>query len=220
MPRAPQYYHPFQTIRLVISQCDGRKAGTQDGFAKLLGEERSAVTIKKIEDGSLKLSRRIAFLVTAATGVDTAPILRGSLDEPKTLDGTDFNERSYREWTAGLVKGHAIDFAEGIGRELLDLFSATYELRDSAALRRMFCEFADLIATCWDGLPTPDQFKKSNSPNKGANADGILALLNENRIRYQKLSFQEIFAPRAKMNETEKSTTSRVQRKSQRNLIK
>jgi hypothetical protein len=106
MPRAPSNYHPLQTIRTVIGEAQGRtRPLTQEQLGELLPEDgtaRAGITIRRLEAGSLRLLPKLAAQITALTGVDTRPMLKGGLKgdlpPPQTLQGTPFTADAYNKW--------------------------------------------------------------------------------------------------------------------------
>jgi transcriptional regulator with XRE-family HTH domain len=73
MPRKPGNPHVLRTIR-------ARHELSQPALARLVGVE--AITIKKIESGQLKLSRKLAHRISIATGADPQQLIDNF--EPQT----------------------------------------------------------------------------------------------------------------------------------------
>ena len=82
MPKRPRFIHPARQVRTCL-------AHTQASFAKLLG--CSTITIQRIENGSLRLSEKLANTMLEATGANPTALLKGkALD----MDGKPFTKES------------------------------------------------------------------------------------------------------------------------------
>jgi DNA-binding XRE family transcriptional regulator len=68
MPKKPKIDHPVRQVRTCLGH-------TQPSFAKLVG--CSAITIQRIENGSLKLSPKLAHTIAEATNADPLTLLQG-----------------------------------------------------------------------------------------------------------------------------------------------
>lgn len=86
MPRKPTEKHPIRDLRNIIGK-------TQRGFAKTLGIYPG--TLKRIENNSLKLSRKIAIRIQGETGINVEKLLGGKLrDELERKYTMEF----YKKW--------------------------------------------------------------------------------------------------------------------------
>lgn len=88
MPKKPRIDHPVRHIRKSLGH-------TQAGFAKLVG--CSAIAIQRIENGSLKLSPKLAHAIASATNADPESLLQGPcgtaldrLGQPYTKESLQF----------------------------------------------------------------------------------------------------------------------------------
>src|SRR5438552_1698393 len=70
MPRKPSFRHPLRDLRTILG-----KGYTQKKFSRELGV--SEVAIKRIENGTLKLSTEMKGRIAAFTGVDAASLDSG-----------------------------------------------------------------------------------------------------------------------------------------------
>lgn len=68
MPKKPKIDHPVRQVRTCLGH-------TQPSFAKLVG--CSAIAIQRIENGSLKLSPKLAHSIAEATNADPFTLLKG-----------------------------------------------------------------------------------------------------------------------------------------------
>ncbi|MEQ2010094.1 MAG: helix-turn-helix transcriptional regulator, partial [Limisphaerales bacterium] len=68
MPKPPKINHPVRQVRMCLGH-------TQASFAKLVG--CSAIAIQRIENGSLKLSLKLAHAIAEATCADPKSLLSG-----------------------------------------------------------------------------------------------------------------------------------------------
>ncbi len=146
MARPPSRYHPFHTIRSVLAEADGKEAGTQEGFARIIGREKAAITIKRIEAGSLKLSSHLAVLITAATGVDTTPLLAGKLSKPKTVEGKEFTLSTLQRWRTELNTVQLARLCDELAVRLTNVFRSKFDGSDQPGFRMLFCEVTHLIS--------------------------------------------------------------------------
>jgi DNA-binding XRE family transcriptional regulator len=85
MPRKPKFTHPLRTIR----ECLGY---TQASFAKFIG--CSAITIQRIENGSLSMSRRLAYTIMEATGADPVALRLGQAGKALDMLGREYSKSS------------------------------------------------------------------------------------------------------------------------------
>ena len=88
MPKKPRILHPVRQVRNCVKL-------TQPQFAKLVG--CSAIAIQRVENGSLKLSPKLAHTVAEATNADPATLLQGPgatvldrMDHPYSKDSLQF----------------------------------------------------------------------------------------------------------------------------------
>jgi len=75
MPRKPKFIHPVRQVRTCLGL-------SQPAFAKLIG--CAAVTVQRVEIGTLPLSPKLAISIFEATGADAASLLGGP--DAKALD--------------------------------------------------------------------------------------------------------------------------------------
>ncbi len=90
MPRAPSFFHPLRQIRTRST------FRTQQEFAKFIGV--STPTVQAIENGKLRLSRKLALRIERATGADHRELLKGALGKPKTIEGNPFTQEHFECW--------------------------------------------------------------------------------------------------------------------------
>lgn len=84
MPREPSFHHPLRDLRVTLG-----KEYTQKKFARELGV--SEVAIKRIENGTLRLSTQMKARIAGCTGVDAE-----SLDSGKfTISGRPFSSSAF-----------------------------------------------------------------------------------------------------------------------------
>jgi len=86
MPRKPRFIHPVRQVRTCLGH-------SQPSFAKLIG--CSAITVQRVENGSLKLSRKLAASILEATGADPVSLLAGC--DAKAMDtmGREYTKEAY-----------------------------------------------------------------------------------------------------------------------------
>lgn len=90
MPRKPKLNHPVRQVRTCLGY-------TQAAFAKQIG--CSAIAVQRIENGTLPLSRRLAYAIMEATGANPASLLAGPNAEAQDMFGCEFTKEaldSYR----------------------------------------------------------------------------------------------------------------------------
>jgi DNA-binding XRE family transcriptional regulator len=106
MPRKPRFIHPVRQVRTCLGH-------SQPSFAKLIG--CSAVAVQRIENGKLRLSRKLANSIMEATGADPVSLRAGREAKAMDMMGCEFSKRSYefykhalpcdeKEWKFLLVK--------------------------------------------------------------------------------------------------------------------
>lgn len=98
MPRKPRFLHPVRQVR----NCLGH---TQESFAKLIG--CSAITVQRIENGSLKLSPRLAERIMDATGALPRSLLRGK--SALGMEGQPYSKEAHDAFI-NLPLNHEVDF--------------------------------------------------------------------------------------------------------------
>ena len=86
------------------------EAGTQPQFAALVGT--SAITIKRIENGTLTLSDKLAARIWAATGAMQIELLQGAKGKALSADGSPYTSETFRRWDRGLESRNPGDGAE------------------------------------------------------------------------------------------------------------
>jgi transcriptional regulator with XRE-family HTH domain len=86
MPRKPQFLHPLRVIRTCLGH-------TQPSFARLLG--CSPITIQRIENGSLAISRKMAYTIMEATGADPVHLRTEPRGEAIDMMGQPYSKQSY-----------------------------------------------------------------------------------------------------------------------------
>ncbi len=86
MPRKPRFNHPVRQVRTRIG-C------SQSSFAKLIG--CSSIAIQRIENGTLKLSAKLAHAIMEATGADPAQLRRGPQAKALDMMGKEFSKESF-----------------------------------------------------------------------------------------------------------------------------
>lgn len=87
MPRKPKIDHPVRQVRTVLGH-------TQPSFSKLVG--CSAITIQRIENGSMKLSTRLAHSISEATNADPDSLMEGSEAKARGRDGKPYSKESFK----------------------------------------------------------------------------------------------------------------------------
>lgn len=150
MARPPARFHPFHTIRKVLLEVDGD--GSQEHFARVLGNDRATITIKRIESGALKFSKNMAAALAAATGIDPSPLLHEHLDEPVTLDGNLFTAASLAAWRFELDARYAEQLAGEMAARVTKLILLAFREGSQSTLRRTFCELAGIVGTKRDEI--------------------------------------------------------------------
>jgi DNA-binding XRE family transcriptional regulator len=86
MPKKPKIDHPVRQVRTVLGH-------TQPSFAKLVG--CSAITIQRIENGSLKLSPRLAHVIAEATNGEPDSLMEGLGATARGRDGKPYSKESF-----------------------------------------------------------------------------------------------------------------------------
>ncbi len=155
MARRASYYHPLQDIRAVLGETEGRgRPITQDRLGELLPEDDrplSAATIKAIESGVNGLRPELAARVTALTGVDTRPMLKGDLSKPKTIDGMPFSSETLLQWQGK-------EFNDEEVKRLLHALSGGVEdvleelAREPDRLRLAYCLLSETLGSITQSL--------------------------------------------------------------------
>ncbi|MBM3877033.1 MAG: helix-turn-helix transcriptional regulator [Verrucomicrobia bacterium] len=87
MPKPPKIIHPVRQVR----KCLGH---TQASFAKLVG--CSAIAIQRIENGSLKLSPKLAHAIAEATKADPKILLKGPGTTALDAMGQCYSKESFQ----------------------------------------------------------------------------------------------------------------------------
>jgi transcriptional regulator with XRE-family HTH domain len=85
MPKKPLIDHPVRQVRTCLGH-------TQESFAKLVG--CSAIAIQRIENGSLKLSPKMAYAIAEATNADPITLLKGSGTNSLDRFGSPYSKNS------------------------------------------------------------------------------------------------------------------------------
>jgi hypothetical protein len=145
MARKASYHHPLQEIRAAVAAVKGSKAGTQDGFARLLSQEKAGVTIKKVESGKLPLSKGLATLITAATGADTSSMLNDCSGSPVALDGTPYDEHAFRVWRSGPRVSDVDPLIEVLCGHVQQTLRHAFEEVGLEGFRSAFCDLSAAI---------------------------------------------------------------------------
>lgn len=86
MPRKPKFIHPVRQVRTSIGR-------TQAAFARLVG--CSTVTVQRVENGSLKLSEKLANAIMEATGADPASLQSGPSGKALDMRGEEYSKSSF-----------------------------------------------------------------------------------------------------------------------------
>ncbi len=92
MPRKPKILHALRTIR-------ERLGHTQASFAAYIG--CSAITVQRIENGSLRMSRKLANIIMEATGADPAALRTGTTGKAMDMAGHEYTKASFRFYHKG-----------------------------------------------------------------------------------------------------------------------
>jgi DNA-binding XRE family transcriptional regulator len=87
MPKKPKINHPVRQVRICLGH-------TQASFAKLIG--CSAIAIQRIENGSLKLSPKLAYAIAEATSVDPQTLLKGAGTPVLDRLGQPYSKESFQ----------------------------------------------------------------------------------------------------------------------------
>jgi DNA-binding XRE family transcriptional regulator len=88
MPKRPRFIHPVRQVRTCLSH-------TQASFAKLLG--CATITVQRVENGSLRLSEKLANTILEATGTNPTALLKGNALD---MDGKPFTKESSDKFKA------------------------------------------------------------------------------------------------------------------------
>ena len=91
MPKQPKINHPVRQVRTCLGH-------TQAGFAKLVG--CSAIAIQRIENGSLKLSPKLAHAIAEATKAAPESLLKGPGTAALDALGQPYTRESFQQLTA------------------------------------------------------------------------------------------------------------------------
>lgn len=86
MPRKPKFKHPLRRVR----ECLGY---TQAGFSKLIG--CSPITVQRIENGSLRMSQKLAYVIMEATGAEPQRLQEGGDQIALDMQGKEYSRASY-----------------------------------------------------------------------------------------------------------------------------
>jgi transcriptional regulator with XRE-family HTH domain len=94
MPKKPQINHPVRQVRTALGH-------TQPRFAKLVG--CSTIAIQRIENGSLKLSPKLAYAIAEATHADPRSLLQGVDAIALDVGGEPYSKPSFERTKALLA---------------------------------------------------------------------------------------------------------------------
>ncbi len=119
MPRKPSFIHPVRALRSAVGM-------SQEVFATALG--CAAISVKRVENGSLKLSDDLADAMSLRTGADPASLF-DPWGSPRHLDGSPYTPEHYRAHSAKLPSGHS---PEPIDRETIA--KAAFHLKTAQGL--------------------------------------------------------------------------------------
>jgi transcriptional regulator with XRE-family HTH domain len=86
MPRKPRFIHPVRQVRTCLGL-------SQPAFAKLIGCSPGAV--ERIENGTLKLSQKLAISILEATGADPISLLAGPDAKAVDVRGSEYTKEAY-----------------------------------------------------------------------------------------------------------------------------
>jgi transcriptional regulator with XRE-family HTH domain len=86
MPRKPSQKHPVRDLRSILEISQGR-------FAEKIGIVPG--TLKRIENNSLPLSRKLARRIMLEAGVDDGELLKGRL---RSFPGVKYQKKDYELW--------------------------------------------------------------------------------------------------------------------------
>jgi len=116
----------------------------------------SAATIKAIESGVNGLRPELAARITALTGVDTRPMLKGRLSKPKTIDGRPFSVETLRQWKEKRFEdeelGKLVEALSGRIGDILERHS-----NSTSGLRLAYCLLSEALGTVTRSMePLPD----------------------------------------------------------------
>ena len=87
MPIKPRFIHPVRQVRTCLGH-------SQPAFAKMIG--CSAVAIQRIENGTLKLSPKLANSILEATGADPVSLLAGKDAQALDMQGHPYTKDAYQ----------------------------------------------------------------------------------------------------------------------------
>jgi DNA-binding XRE family transcriptional regulator len=97
MPRKPRFIHPVRQVRTCLGH-------SQETFAKLIG--CSPVAVERIENGTLKLSQKLAISILEATGADPVSLLAGPDSNALDFGGRPFTKEAHAFYKNALPCDH------------------------------------------------------------------------------------------------------------------
>jgi transcriptional regulator with XRE-family HTH domain len=185
MPRKPSFYHPLRDLRAILG-----KEYTQKKFSREVGV--SEVAIKRIENGTLKLSTEMKGRIAAFTGVDAE-----SLDSGKfTTAGRPFSTAAF-----GLFRIASRTRKMGENEAELNAYEVDAQLRAIEQIRTLTNAAADsnkfhVVLFLWDEWlrRTIEEFGLRDAFFKCAKTQGVAAHIR--KIWEQQLKKGERTQPR------------------------
>ena len=133
MPRKPTHRHVLRDLRTVLGM-------TQSKFADMLGV--SLITVNRIENGSLNISRKIAVHVHVATGVRAAELMKGKTGKLLYEGGGEYTSASFDHW-----KRKALNAGVGQARDSAKNHAWWMEVLYRAAARGRANKLAPVVQT-------------------------------------------------------------------------
>jgi len=85
MPRKPRFSHPVRQVRTCLGH-------SQQSFAKLVG--CSSITVQRIENGNLKLSKKLAYKISEATAANARSLLSRGSASAMDMGGEPYSKAS------------------------------------------------------------------------------------------------------------------------------